>query len=110
MSKCECPLAGYCNRHGVKKGESLHKLCQTNEDFFLAWEECRGPGQADDCIPRKSRGFGDTIAKVAKSVGLDKAARAIARAVGAKGCGCSKRQKKLNQLLPYKTENKDGDN
>ena len=37
----------------------------------------------------KSRGLGDTIAK-------------ITRAVGIKPCGgCKKRQKKLNELFPY---------
>lgn len=38
----------------------------------------------------RSRGFGDTVAK-------------ITSAVGVKPCGkCKKRQEKLNKLLPYK--------
>lgn len=40
--------------------------------------------------PDKSRGLGDTIAKVTKAVGV--------RPCG----GCKKRQEKLNKLLPYK--------
>lgn len=110
-TRCECPLAGYCERHGVKKNEALHRLCRENPEFFQAWEECRGPKQTEECIPSKSRGLGDTVAKVAKNVGLDKVAKAVARVLGSSGgCGCNKRQKRLNELVPYNTENKDGDN
>lgn len=42
---CECPLAGYCNRHQVTKSNHLHKLCQTNNTYFNKWENCQGPGQ-----------------------------------------------------------------
>jgi hypothetical protein len=38
-----------------------------------------------------SRGFGDTIAKMAKVVGIEKKP----------GCGCEKRQEFLNKLIPY---------
>ncbi len=37
-----------------------------------------------------SRGLGDTIAKIAKAIGI--------RPCG----GCKKRQKKLNELIPYR--------
>jgi len=42
----------------------------------------------------KSKGLGDTIAKVTKATGLDKLAT--------DDCGCKKRQKKLNKIFPYK--------
>jgi hypothetical protein len=42
---CECPLAGYCNRHGVTKHLHHHKLCQNHQGYFDMWEEGRGPGQ-----------------------------------------------------------------
>lgn len=45
MSNCECPIAGYCERHKVTKTEHWHKLCQ-RDDYFTAWEEGRGPGQS----------------------------------------------------------------
>jgi len=48
MTLCECPLAGYCERHKVAKGKHWHKLCQTNSDYRDAWDAGRGPGQ-----PRK---------------------------------------------------------
>ena len=46
MTNCECPLAGYCKRHKVSKPSGWHQLCQTNESYFQAWEQGRGPGQA----------------------------------------------------------------
>lgn len=41
----------------------------------------------------KSRGLGDTVAKVLSSVGIKKS----------KNCKCSQRQDKLNKLVPYKS-------
>ncbi len=52
----------------------------------------------------KSKGFGDTIAKITNATGLDKAADAIAKAMGKDDCGCNKRRKTLNEILPYKQE------
>ena len=49
----------------------------------------------------KSKGFGDTTAKVTYATGLDKAADAIAKAMGKDDCGCNKRRKTLNEILPY---------
>jgi len=43
----------------------------------------------DPSLPAKSRGVGDTIAKVTKAVGI--------RPCG----GCKKRQQLLNEALPY---------
>jgi hypothetical protein len=42
---CECPLAGFCNRHSIDKNAHWHKLCQNHTGYFKMWEECRGPGQ-----------------------------------------------------------------
>lgn len=44
-TECECPLAGFCSRHGIKKNKHWHKLCQSHEGYFQMWEECKGPGQ-----------------------------------------------------------------
>ncbi len=46
MTQCECPLAGFCQRHQVEKPDGWHKLCQTRESYFAAWEAGRGPGQS----------------------------------------------------------------
>ena len=43
---------------------------------------------------KKSKGLGDTIAKVTKATGLDRLAP--------KGCGGKQRQDKLNKMFPYK--------
>tara|TARA_R110000824_G_scaffold101998_3_gene242076 strand:- start:413 stop:574 length:162 start_codon:yes stop_codon:yes gene_type:complete len=42
----------------------------------------------------KSKGLGDTIAKITKATGLNKLAP--------RDCGCKKRQSKLNKIFPYK--------
>lgn len=53
---CECPMAGFCKRHGIEKSAHLHKLCQSHIGYFSMWEECRGPKQnPNDCI--KNTGF-----------------------------------------------------
>jgi hypothetical protein len=45
MEACSCPLAGWCERHKLNKSDHLHKLCQTRDDYRLAWDENRGPMQ-----------------------------------------------------------------
>jgi len=42
-------------------------------------------------VSQSSRGLGDTLAKVAKAVGIKQTP----------GCGCEKRQAMLNKLVPY---------
>tara|TARA_R110000751_G_scaffold127126_7_gene229121 strand:+ start:790 stop:1239 length:450 start_codon:yes stop_codon:yes gene_type:complete len=46
---------------------------------------------------KDSKGLGDTIAKVAKATGLDKAAKFIA----GEDCGCDERKDVLNKLFKY---------
>lgn len=50
------------------------------------------------------RGFGDTVARFTKATKIDKAVKAVAKAVGVEDCGCSKRQEALNKIIPYKDE------
>lgn len=49
----------------------------------------------------KSKGLGDTIAKITHATGLDKVADAVAKAAGADDCGCNRRRKTLNEIFPY---------
>jgi len=49
----------------------------------------------------KSKGLGDTVAKIAKSVGADRVAKAYEKTTG-KDCGCNKRRDTLNRVFPYK--------
>tara|TARA_R100000657_G_C4597003_1_gene54044 strand:+ start:414 stop:587 length:174 start_codon:yes stop_codon:yes gene_type:complete len=50
----------------------------------------------------KSRGLGDTIAKVTKATGIDKLANNMAKAMGKDDCGCGQRRDTLNRAFPYK--------
>ena len=53
-----------------------------------------------------SKGLGDTIAKITHYTGLDVVAEKVAKAMGQEDCGCKRRKEKLNELFPYKTEDK----
>ncbi len=56
----------------------------------------------DNFNPKEeSKGLGDSIAKVTHFFRIDKVADAVAKMVGAEGCGCSERREFLNQLFPY---------
>jgi hypothetical protein len=48
----------------------------------------------------ESKGFGDTVEKIAKAVGADKIAKAYEKATG-NDCGCGKRKDTLNRVFPY---------
>lgn len=50
-----------------------------------------------------SRGLGDTIAKITKATGIAAVVDYVAEKITGKkdGCGCKKRQQKLNELVPY---------
>ena len=50
---CECAMAGWCERHRIVKSPHLLKLCQTNDSYFRAWEEGRGPRQDRTGEPQK---------------------------------------------------------
>jgi hypothetical protein len=50
----------------------------------------------------KSKGLGDTIAKITHILYLDKLAEKVAHLFGKKDCGCTRRKDKLNKLIPYK--------
>tara|TARA_R100001443_G_scaffold93288_3_gene99871 strand:+ start:3146 stop:3322 length:177 start_codon:yes stop_codon:yes gene_type:complete len=55
-----------------------------------------------DRLNNKSRGLGDTIAKVTKATGIDKLANSMAKAMGKEDCGCGQRRDTLNRAFPYK--------
>ena len=48
----------------------------------------------------KSKGLGDTIAKITKATGIKKVVDTASKMVK-KDCGCAKRQDNLNRLFPY---------
>ncbi len=49
----------------------------------------------------KSKGFGDTVAKVTKLTGTKSVVDTVSAKTG-KSCGCQKRRDALNRLIPYK--------
>lgn len=50
----------------------------------------------------KSRGLGDTVAKITAATKVDELAKKIAQIAGKSDCGCGKRQETLNKWFPYK--------
>ena len=52
---------------------------------------------------KRSKGFGDTVEKLAKVTGLNKVSEAVSKVTG-KDCGCNKRKDTLNKLFPYKNK------
>ena len=50
---------------------------------------------------KESKGLGDTIAKITKATGIEKAVKFIA----GEDCGCDKRKEVLNKLFPYNRPN-----
>tara|TARA_R110000824_G_scaffold5440_6_gene25152 strand:- start:12878 stop:13045 length:168 start_codon:yes stop_codon:yes gene_type:complete len=52
-------------------------------------------------LKEKSRGFGDTVAKVTKLTGIKSVVDTVSKKMG-KDCGCDKRRDTLNRIIPYK--------
>lgn len=50
---------------------------------------------------RKSKGLGDTVAKVTEKLKIDVAVKKTFEFFGS-DCGCDARRQKLNKLFPYK--------
>ena len=48
-------------------------------------------------LNEKSKGLGDTVAKVTKATGIDKVVKFIA----GEDCGCDERRDSLNRKFPY---------
>jgi len=68
---CECPLAGYCDRHGMKKNLHYHKLCQNHTGYFDMWEKGRGPGQKGKPKKRDKITGGTEVEKKANEAPLE---------------------------------------
>ena len=52
-------------------------------------------------MTKKSKGLGDTVAKLTKVTGIKSFVDKINKIIGT-DCGCGKRQSRLNKLFPYK--------
>jgi len=51
-------------------------------------------------LKEKSKGFGDTIAKVTRITGIKSAVDTVSKKLGS-DCGCDKRRDTLNRIIPY---------
>lgn len=131
MTNCECPMAGYCKRHGFRKPAGLYTLCKTRKDYFDLWEAGYGPGQAAqepvmdrsarkkrvaEAVQRKKRligwlsffrhesdrGIGDTAQRLIERAGTSPDAYAALHRL-LKQCACRRRDAvaMLNSRHPY---------
>lgn len=90
-----------CLASGTPKAEKPSVQCvglvtaQVGPELLPAWRKYVGW-----ILFGKSRGLGDTIAKITKATGVEAAVKVVAKAAG-KDCGCKKRQKAMNAAKPY---------
>lgn len=60
---CECPIAGFCKRHQIQKGDRSHKYCQGVGDnawkYWQAWEQGKLGATAPESPMLDRSQFGD---------------------------------------------------
>jgi hypothetical protein len=74
---------------GAKPGEPLMHIDMTND---IRKPMSKMPADAREVAPARYRGLGDVVAKVTSALGIKQKP----------GCGCKRRQEKLNKLVPFK--------
>ena len=52
---CQCELAGYCERHKIRKPKRLVELCKQRGSYWDAWEAGNGPGQGEPAMQREPK-------------------------------------------------------
>jgi hypothetical protein len=50
----------------------------------------------------KSKGLGDSVAKITTATGIKSLTKLATKAMGMNDCGCNNRRNWLNQQFPYK--------
>lgn len=98
---CECPVAGYCNRHKVNKGglyEHFHRFCRTSMSFFNAWEEGRGPGQVGTTMIQERGEDGQTTFRLGNLVASFIRIGSFGFVEATENCGCQSRKQWLNEF------------
>lgn len=96
MPDCACPLAGFCERHGIEKTEQFRELCRTNPKYFQAWEEGRGPRQTG---AEKTAAVSLARSRRPKPEGPGTELRRLIADRGYKihgGCGCKSKIRKMD--------------
>ena len=103
MPGCPECSSGVCRRREVEMHKHLRIMCHRDRRYALKFDKTHGvvdesvvPESYGDnppkAVKKKSKGLGDVVAKTLRALGVRKK----------KGCGCSKRQSTLNQLVPFK--------
>lgn len=94
---CQCPNAGWCERHKRKKTGRIYELCQTRSDYRRLWdnEEIRASLNKSQPIVVNSamstdNGPGSILAKFYGRFGIKKTS----------GCSCSSLEKQMNAWGP----------
>jgi len=86
--KCECILAGYCERHATNKTDRMVELCQTNVAYWGAWESGRlQEVSKESAAKNKPTGPGTELKLLLAARGYT---------IRTKGCGCKDRIRKMN--------------
>lgn len=103
--QCDCPLAGYCDKHGYAKTKREHEICQgvkvapkQRASWLRAWQEGLLPNRNPEAPPivKPMRGVGDLAKRV-----IDYGSQALT-GKPAKPCGgCKGRQGALNRVIPF---------
>lgn len=108
LTQCQCKEPGWCERHKCLKHAHWHHLCQTNQAYFDAWEEGKGPGQILHHPGGKpapvhvdnAHGWGDSVTSALKKIGVtEERYKAVKEMFGLPPtCGCAKRREWLNAV------------
>lgn len=63
MTPCECPVAGWCQRHGRTKTPHLHKLCQNDERYRALWDGQKIQQKAEPGLAKQAWSYAKALAK-----------------------------------------------
>lgn len=94
LTPCECPAAGFCERHKCTKTERFHELCKTRPDYFMAWENGIGPCISVEPSKPGVIGLGTIVAAAIQILTFGKIRPSS-------GCGCEKRKAWLNRFTVW---------
>ena len=90
--KCRCPVAQYCKTHQREMSPALHKLCQSGDGYFEAFQadlQRSEDGSSSGCGCEKRRRWlnkktgslklGDKVEAVTKATGIKAAVERFGR-------------------------------
>ena len=87
--RCECELAGYCDRHRIHKTDRMVHLCEHNDDYWEKWEiEKFGKPLEKQAVKPRRGGPGTELKKLIAAKGYQ---------IKSQGCGCSDRAKQMDR-------------